>query len=196
MPQRSRASRSGRSSLAFITRSFIFHGDEPVPEELWETVADYRDNDVRSTGGSTSGSYSGLQCIALFLAKLSGLTVNSTTQQHSTRIIFGTDRNPQSKFIYTDLATGNRIYARATPVSEHDAGDVAFEGYTFKFGKSEYRDEDPQRGGYVYAEPGMYQNVAVIDVASMHPTSIVNLNASSVHATKLLSYVDDCLTCN
>lgn len=27
-------------------------------------------------------------------------------------------------------------------------------------------------GGYVYAEPGMYENVAVLDVASMHPTSI------------------------
>jgi hypothetical protein len=30
--------------------------------------------------------------------------------------------------------------------------------------------EDPSEGGYVYAEPGMYENVAVLDVASMHPT--------------------------
>lgn len=150
--------------------------DEPVPEELWETVADYCDNDVRSTEAVHQARIQDYNA-RLILAKLSGLTVNSTTQQHSTRIIFGTDRNPQSKFIYTDLATGNRIYGEDTPVSEHDAGDVAFEGYTFKFGKSEYRDEDPSEGGYVYAEPGMYQNVAVIDVASMHPTSIVNLNA-------------------
>jgi hypothetical protein len=31
-------------------------------------------------------------------------------------------------------------------------------------------------GGYVYAEKGMYENVAVLDVASMHPTSLVQLN--------------------
>src|SRR5690606_17909232 len=28
-------------------------------------------------------------------------------------------------------------------------------------------------GGYVYSEPGMYGNVALLDVASMHPSSIV-----------------------
>lgn len=31
-------------------------------------------------------------------------------------------------------------------------------------------------GGYVYSEPGVYEDVALIDVASMHPTSIENLN--------------------
>src|SRR5690606_19124050 len=31
-------------------------------------------------------------------------------------------------------------------------------------------------GGYVYAEPGAYDDVSVEDVASMHPTSIVKLN--------------------
>jgi hypothetical protein len=34
----------------------------------------------------------------------------------------------------------------------------------------------PGEGGYVYAEKGMYHDVALLDVASMHPTSIVNLN--------------------
>jgi hypothetical protein len=32
-------------------------------------------------------------------------------------------------------------------------------------------------GGYVYAEPGAYNNVTVLDVASMHPTSLVELDA-------------------
>lgn len=40
-----------------------------------------------------------------------------------------------------------------------------------------YRDTDVGHGGYIYGEPGMYGNVALIDVASMHPTSIVCLNA-------------------
>lgn len=39
-----------------------------------------------------------------------------------------------------------------------------------------YRGVDLGFGGYVYAEEGMYINVALIDAASMHPTSIVLLN--------------------
>lgn len=57
----------------------------------------------------------------------------------------------------------------------------AFPGYEFKVmedGKKHnmYRGVDLGKGGYVYAEPGMYSNVALIDAASMHPTSIVMLN--------------------
>ena len=51
-----------------------------------------------------------------------------------------------------------------------------FPGYEFKNGHSMYRGEDPKEGGYVYAEPGIYQNVALLDIASMHPTSIEQLN--------------------
>ena len=51
-----------------------------------------------------------------------------------------------------------------------------FPGYKFENGKSEYRGEDPKEGGYVYAEPGMYTNVALLDVASMHPNSLINMN--------------------
>ena len=52
----------------------------------------------------------------------------------------------------------------------------SFPGYTFKDGHSSYRGEDPSEGGYVYAEPGMYGNVALLDIASLHPTSIELLN--------------------
>lgn len=53
---------------------------------------------------------------------------------------------------------------------------VSFPGYTFDFGKSTYRGEEVGEGGYVYAEPGMYEDVAVLDIASQHPTSIIELN--------------------
>ena len=33
-----------------------------------------------------------------------------------------------------------------------------------------YRGTDIGFGGYIYSEPGMYTNVALLDVASMHPT--------------------------
>lgn len=53
----------------------------------------------------------------------------------------------------------------------------AFPGYTYENGKNMYRGVDVGKGGYVYAEPGMYTNIALLDVQSMHPNSIVNLNA-------------------
>ena len=48
-----------------------------------------------------------------------------------------------------------------------------FPGYIYDGGKSIYRGEEVGEGGYVYAEPGMYGHVATLDVASMHPSSIV-----------------------
>lgn len=43
-------------------------------------------------------------------------------------------------------------------------------------GRNMFRGVDLGFGGYVYAEPGMYENVALLDAASLHPTSIVLLN--------------------
>jgi len=51
-----------------------------------------------------------------------------------------------------------------------------FPGYEYLSGRNMYRGEDVGRGGYVYAEPGIYEDVALLDVASMHPTSIEQLN--------------------
>lgn len=130
--------------------------DEPVPEDQWNLVAEYCDNDVLATEAvfdHLSGDWAARQ----ILAELSGLTVNDTTNQHSARIIFGSNRHPQSEFVYTDLSK-------------------MFPGYKFEKGKSHYRGEETGEGGYVYAEPGMYSNVALLDVASMHPSSIEALN--------------------
>lgn len=130
--------------------------DKPVPEDMWDTVADYCCNDVEATEATfhyLSGDWAARQ----ILAELSGLSVNDTTNQHSTKIMFGNDKHPQEKFEYTDLST-------------------MFPGYTFENGKSTYRGEDPKEGGYVYSEPGMYTDVLLLDIASMHPTSIEQLN--------------------
>jgi hypothetical protein len=53
----------------------------------------------------------------------------------------------------------------------------AFPGYEFVDGKNMYRGDDLGKGGYVYAEPGMYGNIALLDVVSMHPNSTINMNA-------------------
>ena len=56
-----------------------------------------------------------------------------------------------------------------------EAGSILpyFPGYVFDCGKSTYRGEEVGEGGYVYAEPGMYGNVALLDIASMHPHSLI-----------------------
>lgn len=130
--------------------------DQDVPEDLIPKVVEYCLNDVLATEATHKDRKADYQA-RLILAELSGLTANDTTQRHTAKIIFGNDRNPQSKFQYTDLSE-------------------MFPGYKYDFGKSTYRGEDPSEGGYVYAEPGMYEDVVLLDVASMHPTSIIALN--------------------
>ena len=130
--------------------------DKPVPEELWPKVAEYCDNDVIATEAVFNARRQDFIAREI-LADISGLSVNATTNQHTTRIIFGQDKKPQSQFVYTDLSE-------------------MFPGYTFDHGKSTYRGEETGEGGYVYSEPGIYEDVALLDIASLHPTSIENLN--------------------
>lgn len=130
--------------------------DQPVPEELWDKVASYCINDVEATEAVFKARQADFRAREL-LADLSGLKVNDTTRMHATKIIFGNDKHPQEKFVYTDLSE-------------------MFPGYKYEFGKSTYLGEDPSEGGYVYSEPGMYENVALLDVESMHPTSLEQLN--------------------
>ena len=72
----------------------------------------------------------------------------------------------------------------------------SFPGYTLVYDDSDkeyhniYRDTDVGRGGYIYSEPGMYGNVALLDVASMHPTSIVSLNAFGEYTKNFKDLMD------
>lgn len=132
--------------------------DQPVPESQWDDIVEYCKNDVEATELVFDHLASDWGARKI-LAELSGLSVNDTTNQHTCALVFGKERRPdKSKFVYTDLSE-------------------MFPGYTFdKFKGSSYRGEDPGEGGYVYSEPGYYENVALLDVASMHPTSIEQLN--------------------
>jgi Family of unknown function (DUF5906) len=129
--------------------------DKPVPEEQWPDVEDYCVNDVITTEQVAEDREQDFVARQI-LASLSGLSVNDTTARHTAKIVFGDDRRPQDKFKYTKL-------------------DTIFHGYKYDFGTSTYRGENPSEGGYVYEEPGMYEDVVVLDITSMHPTSIKNL---------------------
>lgn len=149
-----------------------YRWDEPVPEEKWAEVADYCKDDVIATEATWLANQQDWLAREV-LAEWAGLTPNDTTNNCTTRIIVGTDRNPQSQFVYTDLSTifpGYRYDPYGIPKEEYK------EGAKIVSGKSIYRGEDPGEGGYVYAEPGIYYNVAVLDVASMHPHSAIRLN--------------------
>ncbi|MBQ9014413.1 MAG: hypothetical protein IJ094_12845 [Bacilli bacterium] len=138
--------------------------DKPLPKDKWEEVADYCCNDVLATKATFIDRKEDFAARQM-LAEISGLSVNDTTQSHTAKIIFGEDPNPQDKFIYTDLSE-------------------EFPGYTFSNGVSLYMGENPSEGGYVYAEPGMYNNVALLDIASLHPTSLIKLNLFGDKYTK------------
>ena len=143
--------------------------DQPVPEEKWLEVAEYCDNDVKATEAvfdHLKGDWTARQ----ILADLAGMSVNDTTNSLTTRIIFGKERHPN--LVYTDLATGEA----SDPNYQRTDIITAFPGYEYVDGKNMYRGTDVGKGGYVYAEPGMYWNVALLDVASMHPHSILAMN--------------------
>jgi hypothetical protein len=150
--------------------------DQPVPEELWLKVAEYCDNDVIATEAvfnHLKGDWTARQ----ILADVAGMTVNDTTNSLTTKIIFGNNRKPQDQFNYRDMgeiSLNDYILSDYDEYTRFDSqGRPIFPGYTYNAGKSVYRDEEVGEGGYVYAEPGIYSNIALLDIASMHPASII-----------------------
>lgn len=62
---------------------------------------------------------------------------------------------------------------------------MSFPGYEYKKGVSTYKGEEVGEGGYVYAEPGVHNNVALLDIASMHPTSLIQMNMFGPYTKRL-----------
>jgi energy-coupling factor transporter ATP-binding protein EcfA2 len=150
--------------LGILHMELDFPLDEPVDEQDWPRVVEYCVNDVLATEAVLEDRWEDFVARQI-MAELSGLTINDTTQRHAAKILFENDKNPQDFFVYTDLSE-------------------EFNGYTFDAGKSWYRGENPGEGGYVYAEPGIYKKVALLDIASMHPTSIEILNLFGKYTAK------------
>lgn len=157
--------------------------DKPVPEEMWTQVAEYCDNDVLATE-AVFNHLKGDFIAREILADLAGMSVNDTTNTLTTRIIFGTNRKPE--LVYTDLSNGKASDPR------YERTDIinAFPGYEYKDGKNIFRGVDLGKGGYVYAEPGMYRNVALLDVASLHPHSIVAMNCFGKYTKNFQDIMD------
>lgn len=170
--------------------------DQPLPDEMLEKVIEYCTNDVIATEAVFESRQEDWQA-RLALADVADMTPNDSTNSLTTRIIFGKNRYPQETFEYRNMgdeiecknALDNDNYGRMkefmkkyphfgiTFESFRKDGKPLYPGYKFDAGKSSYRDvEEVGEGGYVYSEPGMYGNVALLDIASMHPSSILAEN--------------------
>ena len=160
--------------------------DQPVPEERWVEVAEYCDDDVIATEevfNHLKGDFTARQ----ILADLAGMSLNDTTNSLTTKIIFGNNKKPQSQFCYRDLSKPvlkldpevETFLKEACPdmmAQRHGEAKSLlpyFPGYKYENGKSIYRGEEIGEGGRVFAIPGMYTNVALLDIASQHPNSAI-----------------------
>lgn len=157
--------------------------DQPVPEDKWPLVAEYCCNDVDAT--EAAFHYLNADWTAReILADIAGMTVNDTTNSLTTKIIFGNNKHPQDQFNYRNLAEDDIPIKPGSYVIFNSKGQPVFPGYKFERGVSTYRGEEVGEGGYVYAEPGIYTNVALLDIASMHPSSIIAENLFGDEYTK------------
>ena len=160
--------------------------DKPVPEDMWVKVAEYCDNDVIATEAvfnHLSADWTARQ----ILADLAGLSVNDTTNTLTSKIIFDGDKDAKSQLNYRNLAepvheldddTFNFLSKVAPEMMDEPHGEARsllpyFPGYKYENGISTYQGEEVGEGGYVYAEPGIYYDIALLDIASMHPHSTI-----------------------
>lgn len=142
--------------------------DEPVDPKHWEEIGDYCCNDVFATEAVFDHCYQDFVAREV-LASLSGLTVNDTTRMHTTAIIFGNDKHPALEC--PDLS-------------------IEFPGYEYVNGKNMYRGIDVSRGGLVLSKPGMYWNVRLLDVESLHPHSIKAMNLFGEYTQRFVDILD------
>lgn len=179
--------------------------DQPVPEEMWTKVAEYCDNDVIATEAVFNARKADFTARQI-LADVASMSVNDTTNSLTPRIIFGKNRKPQDQFNYRNMGDVSQISDRVVVTEDlklydlekfdeytafDSEGRPIFPGYKFELGKSTYRGEEVGEGGYVYSEPGMYGNVALLDIASMHPSSVIAEQLFGKEYTKRFQEIKD-----
>lgn len=175
---------------------FEFPWDKPLDKSNWDRAGEYCGHDVDATEilfDHLEGDFKARE----ILADLSGLPTNARTQAHAEKFIFGDDKRPQDKFVVEDLSKMfpgytysfnniKQLDAERTKKAQAKADDkqrkvdgtnaAPVEPIYMSAGMSRYKDIDPSEGGYVYAKPGVYKHVVEMDVESMHPNSLINLN--------------------
>lgn len=181
--------------------------DEPVPEDRWDDVIEYCKNDVLATEAvmkARSADFAARKT----LASLTKMSVNDRTNDLSAAFVFNGEKYPQGEFIYRFMGDiPDKVYRSQADAEKgiiftnfgdectlfDEEGRPVFPGYKYDKAKREstYRGEVVGEGGYVYAEPGMYTNIALLDVESMHPTSARKENIFGKRFTKRFGEIVD-----
>lgn len=149
--------------------------DAPVPDDRVLDVVEYMANDILSTRDVARARKGDIRAREI-LAAISGLEVCNTNNQHTGQLIFGDVKDPSADLRYTELK-------------------VMFPGYEFdRFApakeKSTYKGQSVGEGGRVRSKEGYYQNVALLDVASMHPASIIAMNVFGKYTENFKKLMD------
>lgn len=150
--------------------------DEPIDESEWPALASYCENDVLATeavfeceAGQAAWKARNILVDLNNMLVGPGSNLNDSTNDLTTRLIVGDEKDPQKYFVYPDLS-------EEFPGYEYDQNGIDPERYVSKdviiSGKSIYRGYDPGEGGFVYAEEGMYGLSESDDSASHHPSTI------------------------
>lgn len=168
--------------------------DQPVPEERWAEVAEYCNNDVIATEAVFHHLKADFMARQI-LADVTGMSVNDTTNSLTTKFIFTSNRKPQDQFNYRDMGDVSQAGLKEEGFDEFTVFDSKsrpiFPGYKYEAGKSTYRGEEVGEGGYVYSEPGIHVDVALLDIASMHPASIIAEQLFGTEYTKRFQEIRD-----
>ncbi len=173
--------------------------DKPAPKSLWSKIAEYCSNDVITTEQVFLDRHEDWATRKM-LAAISRGSTNSTTNQLSAKFVFEDNLNPQNEFNYRfmgDMSDVSDIFDDKIKelgcdpeYTKFDSkGRPLFPNYKFEFGKSTYRGEEVGEGGYVYANPGIYQNIPTQDVSGMHPSSYIKEELFGPRYTKRVAEI-------
>lgn len=179
--------------------------NEPIPKEKWEKLAEYCHNDVIATEAVWDHTQADFKAREI-LATIANGDITDTTNQLSAKFMFGSNKNPQVVFNYRFMGDESTIdeaktseILKAFPHKLYfpeytkftAKGMPVFPGYTFENGKSEYRGEDPREGGLARSIPGFHGNVALLDIASQHPHSVIAENLFGYEFTQRFKMIVD-----
>ena len=148
--------------------------DKPVDEKFWPMIAEYCKNDVLATEAVFKANEAAWKARHILVDLANNLIgpgshLIDSTNQLTTRLIVGDERNPQQYFVYPDLSEefpGYEYCATGIDKSRYISKDVIISGKSF------YKGYDPGEGGFVWAKPGMYGYSESDDSASHHPSTI------------------------
>lgn len=173
--------------------------DSPVPDELDDKVFEYCENDVRATEAVWNNISSDISAREM-LAEWANMPICTKTNTLTAAIIFdGNHKNAKNCLKWRDLSKPVKKWETSAMqdflqkeccrfVEPFDEESLLpyFPGYIFDNAtrKSTYRGFEVGEGGFVYAEPGYYENVALLDIESMHPNSFIDECYAGVNYTR------------